>query len=256
MSKNTRANFYEALMLGKKQGCDIYKAGSDDIRVRPGWYHFSDGMANYIATLSTETLLDESEMGTNAEWNYIMGDKNGNISLVAGTGAVTVRPSDNFYGWAEYGSAGFNHLRQGYYNLAGTLRILGAIWRVDADNFYIINQGNGSDEIGENSRGSWERIGNKQECRHYVTNASWSGSTNRIQYTWTFPVVFINTTYSAIAMPRFASGDAAIVASVFQIEGLTHSESAVKFEHYSTTAGLTNPTTTSAEFKATGYWHA
>lgn len=143
------------LLVGRKIGLSIYYAGSDDIRVRQGFTHVDDGRQNWIQKAAESVLSGESTM---VGWKYITINNAGTIQVRTATGTNAQRPTDAYFQWT-----GYDHIKQGYYYAANE-RIIGAIYRVSATEWYIINCGEGGDEIGENANGSWERRGNRQQC--------------------------------------------------------------------------------------------
>lgn len=197
--------------IGKIVGGGLYYVSSNLVKLRPIGYHINNGVQDFWIRIDAETSLTNATAnwpgaGT---WAYVLGDKDGNITLATATGAAGVRPSDAYYQWGEIGGTGFNHYKKGYY-LDATHRILGAIHQVSATSFYFIHQKNETDEEGQNSNGSWIRVNNTQ--RAITENAAATNPVTAIgalYYTTaavTFPVPFLDTTYKAHTYTRYDSG--------------------------------------------------
>ena len=148
------------LLVGRKIGLSIYYAGSDDIRVRQGFTHVDDGRQNWIQKAAESVLSGESTM---VGWKYITINNAGTIQVRTATGTNAQRPTDAYFQWT-----GYDHIKQGYYYAANE-RIIGAVYRVSSSSWYIINCGENGAETGEDSIGSWERVGNVQTVRGFVT---------------------------------------------------------------------------------------
>ena len=147
-------------LTGAKVGMEIYYAGSDDLRITAGFLHVNNGRDHYLQT-DTETLLTgESVL---AGWKYVTINNSGAVNIRNATGNANERPTDSYFQWA-----GYVHDKGGYYYNASE-RIIGAVYRVSATVWYIINCGEDGAETGENLIGSWERVGNVQTVRGFVT---------------------------------------------------------------------------------------
>jgi len=143
-------------LTGAKVGMEIYLAGSDDLRITPGFLHVNNGRDHYLQT-DTETLLaGESAL---AGWKYVTVNNTGAVNIRNATGNANERPTDSYFQWS-----GYIHDKGGYYYNASE-RIIGAIYRVSSSSWYIINCGEDGEETGEDSLGAWERVGNVQTAR-------------------------------------------------------------------------------------------
>jgi hypothetical protein len=129
---------------GFKQGHDIYYAGSDDIRIRPG---LCDVYGTRYYRSAEYSFTGES--GWSAAWQFVTLQADGTITLRSATGAITARPSDAVFQYSGFDAA------NNCYTYATGERIIGAIWRAGATNWRIINMGTGIEEQGNNDRGHW-----------------------------------------------------------------------------------------------------
>ena len=146
------------LLIGRKVGFDIYYYGADDVRITAGLIHVNNG-GDHCIEKNGETKIDTAITG----WHYVTVNNLGNIAMRAATGTSSQRPTDTCFQWS-----GYNHSKQGYY-FSKAERIIGAVYRVSATSWYIINCGEGGDETGNDSLGSWERVGNVQTVRGFLT---------------------------------------------------------------------------------------
>lgn len=194
----------DIIFIGRKQGLEIYMTGATEtsVIVRPGALHINNGFQNRVLHIADFTTVDLSGF-TKATWVFITCDDSGTIRGRQSTGgaAITARPSDDVYGWVDGDNTKFKHHKQGYYWLENE-RIIGAVWIAVTTGYatYIINNGSGSDEVGENSRGQWERRGRKQAVELSLSFASATGTsgafgnTSGNQFygsgTATFPLAF------------------------------------------------------------------
>lgn len=144
-----RANFYEALMIGHKQGLSVFKHADNDIRITPGVVHVSDGIANRLLTIPVEITLSSEVLGAGSEtyasllttntdtWTYITLDGRGSIRLRLSTDAGTkndpdVRPADSFFLWS-----GFQTLKGSFY-YSSSERIIGVINRQSDSDWRVV----------------------------------------------------------------------------------------------------------------------
>jgi hypothetical protein len=142
------------LLIGRKVGFDIYYYGADDVRITAGLIHVNNG-GDHCIEKNEETKIDTAITG----WHYVTVNNLGNIAMRAATGTSSQRPTDVCFQWS-----GYNHSKHGYY-FSKAERIIGAVYRVSATSWYIISCGEGGNETGNNSLGSWERVGNVQTAR-------------------------------------------------------------------------------------------
>lgn len=200
---------------GKKMGLDMFHEGSGDIiTVRPGACHVNDGITDWWVEVGTETAIDTSAL-TDGTWYFVLMDRFGNITtqVASDTGynSNAVRPlgitGNNFYIWREYdGAAGYDHAKMGYYY--GTKRVLGAINPTSPTAGYIINQLDGSDEIGACSGGDWVRKGSVCRFKAHLSLVV-SGTP-------------ASATDTAINFPfSFAKGPYAVGGFCLRVSGLT-----------------------------------
>ena len=153
--KLQKQNAMLKLLVGRKIGLNIFYADADDIRVTSGICHVNNG-ADHCVEKATETKVTVSPI---AKWQYVVINNLGNIATREATGTISERPTDPCFQWS-----GYNSSKQGYY-FNKSERIIGSIYRVSSSNWHIINCGEGGNETGENSIGSWERVGNVQTVR-------------------------------------------------------------------------------------------
>jgi hypothetical protein len=201
--------------IGKKVGLTLYYNASEDVRLRPGLIHISDGTRHHVITVSDEITLSSHTFGSgsdtyptsgtnNSTWVYVTVDINGTLRLHISTGTDattnTARPDDSYYAWA-----GYKHLKAGYY-YNSTERIIGVIYRNNsATDWFAINQGSEADEEGENANGYWNaKNDGTMECWGLgssvdITSGS-GGAWSTGNLTFTFPREFLDTNVSANVM--------------------------------------------------------
>lgn len=150
---------------GYVSGFDIYKVGNQEICIRPGVRYYTNGTLETVIEKTDFQSIDSTVINalTASKWYGVFLNYDGVVAIDATplTGAASVRPSDSFYGWVDGDNTKYRHDRQGYYN--GDYLCIGCIY-LDGSKYvtYIINQLSGSDEIGENSLGTWGRRGKIQ----------------------------------------------------------------------------------------------
>jgi hypothetical protein len=193
--------------IGRKIGLEIYYNGSDDIRIRKGIIHVNDG-TDHLITKTTETeLTGESSL---TGWNFVTINNEGIIQLQAATGTDAQRPTNTFYQFGNY-----NQDKHGYYYNENE-RIIGAIFRIDATNWYIINNFEGQNEEGQNEYGFWEINGGRlrQHGTHTFTTTI-AKSSGSLYYggptTITFPVD------ASVDTPKVSFSGASATAAPFWV---------------------------------------
>lgn len=233
-------------LTGAKVGMEIYHAGPNDLRITPGFLHVNNGRDHYLQT-DTETLLT-GEAGWWG-WKYVTINHAGAVNVRNATGEGYERPTDSFFQWS-----GYIHDKGGYYYNANE-RIIGAVYRVSAGEWYIINCGEGGEESGENSLGYWHRTKDgKQECWGRRTE-SLSATTSygtlyrsaSVLVTW--PVAFtVEPTYSfdTTMLPDFITMTATLTTSIDIKIGAN--------VYVIKSASDSTPRTTYIGFHATGRW--
>lgn len=152
--------------IGQIVGGGLRYVSSDLVKLRPINYHFQTaaGVDAWVRVAAETSFTGATTNYPSAgSWAYVLGDVSGNITLAAAAGAATERPSDAYFQWGELGGTGFSHEKNGYYSDA-THRILGAIHKISSTSFYFISMQNGSDEVGRNSLGKWNRVEKMQIC--------------------------------------------------------------------------------------------
>ncbi|MBW2084430.1 MAG: hypothetical protein JRI54_00140 [Deltaproteobacteria bacterium] len=185
-AQHIRENFNTSIW-GAKRGLEIYYYGSDDIRITPGFIHVNDGSNDYGVVKTSETELT-GESGLGAQWYYVTIDTSGTVTLRSATGAATERPTDAYFQWS-----GYNHAKQGYYYDTDE-RIIGAVYRVNATTWYIINCGEGGAESGKNEYGEWKRTADGEQWCYRILTCDYVSSFT-IRGTWLFPVSFMDTQF-------------------------------------------------------------
>jgi len=167
--------------------------------IRPGVIHINDGTDDY---LRENTSFSEVTITGATGWSFITCTQALVFTQRADSGgaAISARPSATCYSYVDGADTGYNHTKGGYY-YDDDERIIGAVWWTGAEISHIIQNLNGTDEIGENSRGNWERFGRKQNCfgtttcDHNISISNAYGATAgemfRGNVTITFPVPFI-----------------------------------------------------------------
>ena len=115
----------------------------------------------------TRTLISSStpNFPSAGEWKFVCLDINGNITLENATGTAAQRPTDDCYSKTAavvgYDAAG----KHGYY-FSDSKRIIGAVHKVSATSWYIINNLNGLNEIGNDFYGKYVQYSNGE--REYM----------------------------------------------------------------------------------------
>lgn len=174
------------VVVGQKIGLEIYYNGTDDLRVRKGSIHVSDG-SGYTFKFNSDTQL--TGLSALTGWNYVTVNTTGAIQLRQATGTIEDRPLDKCF--QVYG---YDHNNQGYYYSVGE-RIIGAIYRIDANTWYCINCGEGTAETGENQNGEWVRDKDGWQTCNYelapmTTSVKTSGGFYYASNRWKYPVKF------------------------------------------------------------------
>ena len=205
---------------GYKVGYDINFDSNDEFTIQPGVVHVynsSDG-SHVMVTKPSSSLLVIAE--TTPGWYPITINQAGVISpQSAVTGSASERPTAAIL---QYPS-GYDFIAQGYYHSAGN-RIIGVVYRIDANNYYVIQMGPARSERGENSNGHWRvESSGLQTCRVETTATLALSSLNQGNYrnaggTWvgTWPKAFA-------ALPTIlpVGGDTQSVHSVTMQGGFT-----------------------------------
>jgi hypothetical protein len=104
----------------------------------------------------TRTLISSStpNFPSAGEWKFVCLDINGNITLENATGTAAQRPTDNCYSKTA-AVVGYDAVGKHGYYFSDSKRIIGAVHKVSATSWYIINNYNGREEIGETSVGKY-----------------------------------------------------------------------------------------------------
>ena len=192
-------------LTGAKAGMEIYLAGSDDLRITAGFLHVNNGRDHYLQTDTETSLTGESAL---AGWKYITINNAGAVNIRNATGNANERPTDSYFQWS-----GYIHDKGGYYYNASE-RIIGAVYRVSATSWYIINCGENGNETGENSNGSWKRTGGNQQCSvTYSASVTITNSANHTTADQTLPIGFTSTPRSAVNLTASPSSACFQVAS-------------------------------------------
>lgn len=152
----------EIIYLGRKNGLDLYKSATDIVTIRPGSIHIHNGFANFLYSTAEWNSIDMTSGYTTDKWHFITITKDGNFYAREATGTSSQRPTNILYSYVDGDNTGYKHNKQGYYWTEDE-RIIGAVYLGATDIEYIINNLDGSDEVGNNSRGNWTRINNIQE---------------------------------------------------------------------------------------------
>jgi hypothetical protein len=181
---NQLASRILATTKGLKTELEIYYFGSDDVRIKPGVIDIS----GTIIEKTSETLLSGETSLTG--WNYVTINAAGTVQLRTATGTSAQRPTNSYFQYS-----GYDRTNRGYYYAVGE-RIIGAIYRVNATTWYIINCGENGAESGVNSNGRWMRdnIGNQTcifEIAPLTLSSSASGGFYYASTRWTYPVPYI-----------------------------------------------------------------
>lgn len=227
-------------LTGAKVGMEIYLAGSDDLRITPGFLHVNNGRDHYLQT-DTETLLT-GESGW-AGWKYVTINHAG-VNVRNATGDANERPTDSFFQWS-----GYIHDKAGYYYNANE-RIIGAAYRVSATEWYIINCGEGGDETGENSLGRWERNGDMQTVSGsksavcaidtaagavYISPSQSGAWPTDFKINTTPKAAFFNTGPTYITwLASFGEATATGYSGIYFMRGTSHGTSGRKFDFIAT----------------------
>jgi hypothetical protein len=206
--KLQKQNAMLKLLVGRKIGLNIFYADADDIRVTSGICHVNNG-ADHCVEKATETKVTVSPI---AKWQYVVINNLGNIATREAMGTISERPTDPCFQWS-----GYNPSKQGYY-FNKSERIIGAIYRVSSSNWHIINCGEGGNETGEDSLGSWERVGNVQTVRGSLTQSvACDGTAGAFfttpKFTFLWPVAFFAEATPNVFYTALVSGSAQFVYS-------------------------------------------
>jgi hypothetical protein len=236
LTTNTNFNIN---IKGKKVGLEIYYAGSDDIRIRKGIICVNDGTSHLIEFTSETSLTGES--GFAAEWKFITIDDIGAIQLRSATGANTGRPTNSYYQLS-----GYDYDKKGYYYDADE-RIIGALWRVNATTYYIINNFEGIMESGVNVEGYWSiGINGELSCWGNDTSSITNNSNGSVSIS--FPVSFKDTGYKTNAISTSTVGGSAWFP--YSQSSKTISSISISFNDY---VGVARTGTLSADWVAKGF---
>ena len=224
----------------------IYKSATATTTIRPGNIHINDGTDDYIRESTSFSTVNISGA---TGWSFITCTQALAFTQRSATGAVTSRPTATCYTYVDGADTGYNHTKAGYYYSADE-RIIGAIYWDGSAIQYVINNLSGSDEIGQNSYGTWERVGKKQSCSYSFTTTPSTNSPNtfgstsgNVYYdsdTWVYPVPYIAT-------PAISgwSGSVSLSASAYP------NTTQVGFQTWFAVSG----TSVTNNVRAEGYWH-
>ena len=115
-----------------------------------------NGYNIFYSISKTRTLISSStpNFPSAGEWKFVCLDINGNITLENATGTAAQRPTDNCYSKTA-AVVGYDAVGKHGYYFSDSKRIIGAVHKVSATSWYIINNYNGRDEMGENEYGHY-----------------------------------------------------------------------------------------------------
>jgi hypothetical protein len=143
---------FKTAIKGMKYGLDVSYVSADVLTIIPGAVEVNGELVECPDALAiTSSMTNFPAAGS---WAFITMEKGGTHRLFPATGAGTVRPSDACFQWTG-GGVGFLDLGKQHYMYDADRVIIGAIHKVNATTWYIINLGDGSDEEGQNSLGYW-----------------------------------------------------------------------------------------------------
>jgi hypothetical protein len=164
---------------GRKVGLRISYVSSDVLSVGVGACEVNDGTDSWWVEKTSATAINSGTTnfpGAGA-WAFVAIKADGTIALYAATGTAAQRPTNNLFQLTG-GSIGYDDIgKHGYYYDADE-RVIGAIHKVSATSWYIINCQNEMDEIGINSAGKWSRINNKIKIIIGITTPTANANTN------------------------------------------------------------------------------
>jgi hypothetical protein len=222
----------------------IYKSATTTTTIKPGNIHINDGTDNYM--LESTTFSNITISGATG-WSFITATPALLFTQRAAAGAVTDRPTSTCYSYVDGANTGFNHLKAGYY-YSEDERIIGAVYWSGSAILYVINNGSGSDEIGENSRGGWKRENKNQKC-YYRLQANGASA-----ITWTYPVAFVggpNSDNIPILTHGIVRGASGVIVGFTSVAGATYLTSAEIDQFSDAGARIGYHENITAE----GYWH-
>jgi hypothetical protein len=171
---------------GRKTGLHVKYVSSDVLSVSVGACEVNDGTDSWWVEKASATAINSgtTNFPSAGAWAFVAIKADGTIALYAATGTAEQRPTNNLFQFTG-GSVGYDDIgKHGYYYDADE-RVIGAIHKVSATSWYIINMGDGCSETGQNSRGYWDFDSFRNAiCKSLET------STAGYKKTWTYPVAF------------------------------------------------------------------
>ncbi len=142
------------LSKGYRYGLEILYASPDTLTVKPGMAEV-DGALVVLASAFSITNAMANFPGAGA-WAFATLEDGGTVRLWPAAGAATARPTDNCYQLTG-GGVGYDDIKKFAFYYDPKRVILGAIHRVSATAWYIINNETYDNESGENQNGSYKR---------------------------------------------------------------------------------------------------
>jgi hypothetical protein len=158
---------------GRKIGLKISYVSSDVLTVGIGACEVNDGTDSWWVEKAAATAINSgtANFPSAAAWAFVAIKADGTIALYAATGTAAQRPTNNLFQLAG-GSVGYDDIgKHGYYYDADE-RVIGAIHKVSATSWYIINLGDGDSEEGQNINGNWTYINRKLKQRGLTAEAT------------------------------------------------------------------------------------
>jgi hypothetical protein len=185
---NTGLMVTNALVAGSSKGfkrdLNIFYVSSDLLKIVPGVIEINGDIIDISSEISIPSSM--ANFPAAGAWAYVTMKKDKTAELFPAAGAANVRPSDNCYQLSG-GGVGYSDIKKCHYMYDPLRVIVGAIHKVNATTWYIINNGSGLSEKGANSLGKWERTENRgQKIQTGGTSAAPVASVN-------FPVQFADT---------------------------------------------------------------
>jgi hypothetical protein len=177
---------------GYKRGLDIVYVSSDLLKVKPGACEINGDIVELTSDTSIPSTM--ANFPAAGSWAYVTLEKSKTIRLFPATGAATVRPSDNCFQLTG-GGIGYDDLKKFHYYYDPLRVIIGAIHKVNATTWYIINCWAFDNESGRNGNGKYIKNANGVMMCYVGTiyTAATVGNVNVGTYGWSF--------YYAVAAP-------------------------------------------------------